>query len=280
MEPDQRRQDITFVCAASWPEIRKQVAALLGRGGLVSLERAVTLLAEAEFRDRVPDTDELPDQIWTRLRRMNHPLGWLPPRRAAAEHGLSLWNYSPDGTGGRSMPAPGPARAMEHGPQVEYEDVEAGKAESIAAFESIMKHSNGRAEAIAFRLRSPAQATLELVASIGRDFGPLKNAATGHLIVATDALHAIMDTAINGGAYDHGAGAALGRLGAWRTVRWMTTTDPDATFNEVCRMVEACTWVHLNTNSNWFDNVAWDGAFACLAADGRRLAVVAWTDTD
>ena len=280
MQPDQRRQDIMFVCAASWPEIRRQVAALLGGGGLASLERAVTLLAEAEFRDRVPGTDELPDQIWSRLRRMSHPLGWLPPRRAAAERGLGVWNSSPDGTGGRSSPGPGPARALEHGPAAEHDGVEPGDAEAMAAFECIMEHSNGRAEAMAFRLKSASKASLELIASIGREFVPLKGAATGHLIGGTDALHAIMDVAINGGAYDHGAGAAIGRLGAWRTVRWLTAADPDATFDQVCQLVEACTWVQLGTDSRWFDNVAWDGAFACLGADGRRMSVVVWTDTD
>ncbi|MGH7130865.1 MAG: DUF6183 family protein [Phycisphaerales bacterium] len=280
MDRSQRHEDIMFVCAASWPEIRKQVVMLLGGGGLASLERGVTLLAEAEFRDRIPDSDELPDHVWARLRRMNHPLGWLPPRRAAVEHGLSVWNYSPDGTGGRSMPAPGPVRGLEHGPPAEHDGVEPSGDEAGAAFESITKRSNGRAEATAFRLKSPAKASLELIASIGRDFVPLKGAATGHIIGGADALHAVMDIAINGGAYDHGAGAALGRLGAWRTVRWLTTADPDSTFEEVCQLVDACTWVRLNTDSKWFDNVAWDGAFACLGADGRRLAVVAWTDTD
>lgn len=280
MDRDQRQTDLIFVCAAPWPQVRQRAGELLGGGGLASLERAATLLAEAEFRGRVAAGEQLLEQVWTRLRRMSHPLGWLPPRRAPIEHGLGVWDYSADGSGGRSMPGPGPVRALGHGPAIEHERVEPGNAESIAAFECIMTKSNGRAEAMAFHLGSPAKASLELIASIGRGFAPLKGAATGHIVGAKDAVHLIMDVAFNGGAYDHGAGAALGRLGAWRTVRWLTTADPDATFDRVCQLVEACTWVQLSTDSQWFSNVAWDGAFACLGADGRRLAVVAWTDTD
>ncbi|WP_328674215.1 DUF6183 family protein [Streptomyces sp. NBC_00328] len=49
---------------------------------------------------------------------------------------------------------------------------------------------------------------------------------------------------------------------------------------EVEVQVTACAWHGFDAGTKWFEHVARDIGLAVLSPDGRRLAVLAATDTD
>lgn len=278
-----KRDQIAFVCESPWPEVRKRATALLKAGGRAHLEEAATLVGHAEFRNKIPESDDFPDHLWRHLEVSTHPLGWMPARRIAIESDLPVWDLRSDGCGGCGSPALDPGRALAATSDMQIAMRTVPAADCGAAFESIEGHSNGKHDAACFTLKEPGPADRAIPSLLASAFAPLapkKNAAPIRRVVSDRfAVQSLLSIAINGGAYDAGAGAALGRLGAWKTIRSLVTPNAEATFAEVAALVGQVTWIGFDVEGHdWFYNVAWDGCLACLNHD--RLAVIAWSDTD
>ncbi|MFJ8826420.1 DUF6183 family protein [Streptomyces sp. NPDC102467] len=87
-------------------------------------------------------------------------------------------------------------------------------------------------------------------------------------------------TASCGGMYHRGAHGAYGRLAAWWSLRALAGAAATATAAEVETAARACTWYRFEADTEWFHNEMSDYGIAALTPDGRRLAVLAATDTD
>lgn len=83
-----------------------------------------------------------------------------------------------------------------------------------------------------------------------------------------------------GGAYNAGVAGAHGRLAAWRSMAALADAHLDASAGEVERRTRDCAWYGFETDVGWFQQVAWDVGVAAVGPDGRRLAILAATDTD
>ena len=53
-----------------------------------------------------------------------------------------------------------------------------------------------------------------------------------------------------------------------------------SSFGEVERRVTECAWYSFGARTRWFNRVAWDIGLVAVEAGGRRLSVLAATDTD
>ncbi len=87
-------------------------------------------------------------------------------------------------------------------------------------------------------------------------------------------------TASIGGFYGTGRYGAWGRLRAWRSLAGLCGAPAGASAAEVERRAVQSTWFHFESDSEWFHNEGDDYGIAALSPDGRRLAVLAATDTD
>jgi hypothetical protein len=86
--------------------------------------------------------------------------------------------------------------------------------------------------------------------------------------------------ASTGGAYNSGSYGAYGRLAAWQSLAGLAGAAEGAPAEELEARVRECTWLGFDADTKWFEQVAWDIGVGCLAADRRRMAVLAATDTD
>jgi hypothetical protein len=86
--------------------------------------------------------------------------------------------------------------------------------------------------------------------------------------------------ASTGGAYNRGCYGAYGRLNAWRSVAALSGTADGALLDEVERQARESAWYGFRTATKWFWQVAWDIGLVTVAPGGKRLAVLAATDTD
>lgn len=267
-----------MVCATAWPEVRRRVVDLLERGGKAALEEAAVILAEAEFRDMISESESLPEKVRMALRHAGHPLGWLLPRRVDVERSVGVWRFDANGSESLSSAM---SRAsvvpLIPGPELQFHVIERDASISFAAFDSIMTESNGRACSLA--IEHDGDLTEGLWRSLQSHFEPFVGMRSAEIVPPVDAVTAIASIAINGGAYSRGAGSAKGRLGAWRTLRWLMTV-ADCSMDETVTMVDRCQWVRFSTDSPWFYEIAWDGCYACLNTAERRFAIVAWTDVN
>ncbi|MER5968917.1 DUF6183 family protein [Streptomyces sp. NPDC002055] len=87
-------------------------------------------------------------------------------------------------------------------------------------------------------------------------------------------------TASAGGMYASGVHGAYGRLSAWRSIAGLVGAKRDAGAAEVERLAAACTWLRFEAGTEWFHNEINDYGIAAVAPGGRRIAVLAATDTD
>ncbi|XVJ57952.1 MAG: hypothetical protein HEQ23_00585 [Tepidisphaera sp.] len=271
------REIAAMVCATAWPQVRRRVVALLERGGNAALEEAAVTLAEAEFRGMVSESESLPEKVRTALRHAGHPLGWLLPRRIEVEREVGVWNFDANEGGSLAAKPRASGVPLVSGPELQLQVVERDASSSLAAFDSIMTESNGRACSLA--IEHDGDLTEGLWRSLQSHFEPFAGMRSAEIVPHGDAVAAVLHIAINGGAYSRGAGSAKGRLGAWRTLQWLVTR-ADRSMEDTVTMVDRCWWVRFSTDSPWFFDIAWDGCYACLNAAERRFAVVAWTDVD
>ncbi|MBC2874130.1 MULTISPECIES: DUF6183 family protein [Streptomyces] len=93
--------------------------------------------------------------------------------------------------------------------------------------------------------------------------------------------HLLYETASHTAMYGPGVLGAYGRLSAWWSLAGLAGAGPEAGPAEVERQAAACTWLRFEADSEWFHNeIGNDYGIAALSPDGRRIAVLAATDTD
>ncbi|MET9555974.1 DUF6183 family protein [Streptomyces sp. NPDC006645] len=84
-----------------------------------------------------------------------------------------------------------------------------------------------------------------------------------------------------GGIWGAGAHGAYGRLWAWKSMAGLCGAPEGASAEEVEELARLTTWFHFEADAEWFHNdIGSDFGIAALAPDGRRIAVLAATDTD
>lgn len=89
----------------------------------------------------------------------------------------------------------------------------------------------------------------------------------------------LFHTAADGGVWKRGVQGAHGRLAAWGSVSVLAGLDQHAGFADVESAAEAAAWFRFGASTEWW-NHDHDYGIAALSRDGRRLAVLAATDTD
>ncbi|MEV8342669.1 DUF6183 family protein [Streptomyces niveus] len=83
-----------------------------------------------------------------------------------------------------------------------------------------------------------------------------------------------------GGYWSPGAHGAYGRLWAWTSMAGLCGAPDGASAEEVESLARLTTWFHFETDAEWFHNdIGSDFGVAALSPDGRRIAVLAATDT-
>lgn len=224
-----------------------------------------------------------------------HPLGRLPLTPAGVEgrpalpsHGRTgsgqALPYGAMGVGARAAGAV-PAGAAGRVPAAEETTTDARARRMAAAVANWTEESNGRIEARVFDLAAPlaAGAMTETLLSLGLDSLREPSARNPFDTVACSAAEAwgmLFVAAATGGAYNSGRGGAYGRLAAWDSLAGLSGAPEGAGAGEVEACANACAWYGFVADTAWFELVAWDLALAAVGADGRRLAVLAATDTD
>ncbi|MFI8908191.1 DUF6183 family protein [Streptomyces albidoflavus] len=93
------------------------------------------------------------------------------------------------------------------------------------------------------------------------------------------AWRVLFAAASTGGAYNSGCHGAYGRLAAWQSLAALAGVADGADAAEAEARVSECAWFGFDAATDWFERVAWDIGLATLSPDGRRLAVLAATDT-
>jgi hypothetical protein len=222
-----------------------------------------------------------------------HPLGRLPLTLSATEGRPALPSHGRTGSG-NALPygalGPGAAGALQAGgagpvPAAEETTTDAGARRLAAAVANWAEESNGRIEAREFALAVPpaAGAVPETLLSLGLDCLREPTARNPFAAVACSPAEAwamLFAAASTGGAYNSGRQGAYGRLAAWESLAALSGAAEGSSIEEVEARAGACGWYGFVADTGWFELVAWDLALAAVGADGRRLAVLAATDTD
>ncbi|WP_433046928.1 DUF6183 family protein [Dactylosporangium sp. CS-033363] len=210
-----------------------------------------------------------------------HPLAWLPGALTPLEGRPAMPRYSLDGTGG-ALPSEHSTVLAEAGavPPLRETTTEDVSVAIEAAVRNWARESNGQVESRTYELGAElvpgaAAATLR---GLGLEcFDGLTTVGAG---VAGNAWRQLFTAASGGGAYSSGEYGAYGRLAAWRSIGALAGAPPGATAGETEAAALAAEWYAFAGASPWFANVAWDIGLAAVSAGGRRLALLAATDTD
>ncbi|MEU3383570.1 DUF6183 family protein [Streptomyces albidoflavus] len=220
-----------------------------------------------------------------------HPLGWLPLTLSGMEGGADLPSYSLS-VSSHSMPY-GPSDGRPYGQTGGARVPSAAEVttpQSAAALSSAVadwaEESNGLFEARVYDLAGPLDAGavpaalltlgLESLAGAGRKKAALSVTACS----PAQAWRVLFVAASTGGAYNSGSHGAYGRLAAWQSLAALAGVADGADAREVEARGHECAWFKFDARTDWFEQVAWDIGLAALSPDGRRLAVLAATDTD
>lgn len=278
MRKDTHETLVRHVCSTPWPTLRDEIMNLSERAGRSNLEQAAMLVADAELRGLISETDRTPDHIWSSLKHAGHPLSWISARRGVLER--RLVGRSPDEHYSSVWPARSSGLPLMDGDSATLDHLEMHAERGIAPFQSIMARSNGDAHARSFLASSPVSLCLQLAKSIAAAHPHIGPDALVRQVEPIDVVEAIAFTAINGGAYDDGLAAAFGRLTTWQAMSWLVGIEDAASSTEVEAHLSHCLWLRYEPTNNWFTNVGHDGCYACINADRVRIAIVAWTDTD
>ncbi|MFC5718587.1 DUF6183 family protein [Streptomyces gamaensis] len=220
-----------------------------------------------------------------------HPLGRLPLSLAAFEECPDLPSYSASG-GSWSVPygdaTDGPQAvrksASPHPTATETTTESAAKSISAAVSNWSME-SNGQVEARTFALPEPlppeaVPATLDSLPLDSFKAPSAGNRPALYRCSATAAWRQLFAAASQGGAYNEGLRGAYGRLAAWQSLAALSGVPEHASSEEIEQAALACDWYSFGAGTKWFYNVMWDIGLVAVTPDGRRLAVLAATDTD
>ncbi len=217
-----------------------------------------------------------------------HPLKWLPLTRSPAEQAPDLPSYSvtgwvvprPKGLSDEAATPPGRPTAAPAVTEITTPEAAATMARAAANW---AEESNGRIEARIFELDAPIGSVRDTLTVLGLEclhgLGG-RDELSASSCPAAWAWRVLFSAASAGGAYSHGRYGAYGRLAAWQSLAGMSGAASGSSFGEVERRVNECAWYSFGARTRWFNRVAWDIGLVAVEADGRRLAVLAATDTD
>ncbi|AEE44587.1 DUF6183 family protein [Cellulomonas fimi] len=272
---------------ASSHEVAHLAAAFTGPA---SEELRACLVQELVLRGVVVDETPGIAEWATSPHGSRHPLGWLPRTRSELEAGAALPSYHARG-GSHAMPY-GPSTSREPAvisgapvPSSKETTTPAVATAMAAAVSNWADESNGRIEARVFALAEPLDAASVPDALLTLGLKCLHGAGTGAAVsVAVHpparAWQVLFAAASTGGAYNHGAYGAYGRLAAWRSLAALAGSPEGDGVGDVEARARDSIWYGFEAGTEWFERVAWDIGLAALGPDRRRLAVLAATDTD
>lgn len=251
------------------------------------VESAFRLLSEAAIRDRIPRDDPAVHEITEQLRIRRHPMSWIPLWPIDLEQNLRTWRLNSNKGGSIPVFEVRTSRPVQGGAtHLALVDHPITVAREYQGLFDRLAPTNFRTEAWLGTCDRPIDSDLaaanELLARIPAEDAESRSVEPSSiaLISATDAVAAVLDPVVNGGAYNHGAGAAFGRLFGWRALASLVGAHEGLRFDQVALAVRDSKWLWLPTTSHWFYQVAWDGFVGCIGPTRRSLAGLAWTDTD
>ena len=154
-----------------------------------------------------------------------------------------------------------------------------------AAVANWTEESNGQAEARVFEFAGPVDADAVPATLLSVGLESLNDRRHGATFSTYDygpavAWRMLFAAACNGGAYSPGYFGAYGRLAAWQSLAGLCGAAEDAGIADIAALAQECSWYGFDTDSEWFNQVAWDIGIATLDPRRLRLAVLAATDTD
>ncbi|MGA4539295.1 DUF6183 family protein [Uniformispora flossi] len=257
--------------------------------GLGSVELRTCLVHELVLRD--VDVTRTPGiAAWlTSPQWRDHPLARLPLTRGEPEAQPDVPVHS---VGGLSFEiAFGPSAHTQRPPAAPADTPPATEVTTPAVADAIAAavanwadESNGGAEARVFAFARPLDtaAVPAVLPALGLACLEGVHDRAGWAIAAQPPAHAwriLFGAAANGGAYNSGVYGAYGRLAAWQSIAALAGCPDDAPFDAIETRAQACTWFVFDADTAWYWQVAWDIGLAALSPDGRRLAVLAASDT-
>ncbi|MFE1596864.1 DUF6183 family protein [Nocardia sp. NPDC058705] len=270
-----------------------EAVAAFGQAGLIGPiadELRACLLQELILRGvTVADHDGL--VRWANSAHWSgHPLRVLPFERTPFEHGLALRQFSQHGSSvGLPFSAdtsPALSRrtrlALPRAKETTHPAVADRLAQAVANWK---RESNGRIESRTFALGSvpdPAT-TAALMDTLSLECLHARHPSATDLVVTPSTPGQVWSmlfaAAANGGAYNHGEGAAYGRLRAWRSLGALCGATEFDTIDHVTRLARDCHWFTFEADTAWFERVAWDIGIVALTPE-PALSILAATDTD
>ncbi|MFD3746772.1 DUF6183 family protein [Nocardia sp. NPDC058633] len=219
-----------------------------------------------------------------------HPLRALPLERTPYENSLALRQFNKHGSSvGLPFSADDSPALSRHTrlalPRAEETTEPAVAAQLEQAVANWQRESNGRIEARTFALRSipDPTTTAALLDTLSLECLRARHPSATELVVTPSTPARVWSilfaAAANGGAYNSGAGAAFGRLHAWRSLGALCGATEFDAVDHIARLAEDCHWYTFEADTAWFERVAWDIGIAVLTPE-PTLSVLAATDTD
>ncbi|GIJ22358.1 DUF6183 family protein [Micromonospora lutea] len=212
----------------------------------------------------------------------HHPLGWLPLSLTPIEERASLPYHHLHGSS-QELPAMAAEPVTGHGPVPHWQETTTPDEAALlaAAVDNWAEESNGEIEARTFAFDDdlPPEAVRDALVRVGLQCAQGMTTGLG-VCAAPQAWRQLFSAASTGGAYSDGEFGAYGRLLAWRSVAALVGAPHDASAGDVEAIANRCSWYSFEGSTAWFVKLAWDIGLAVVSPDGRRLAVLAATDTD
>jgi Family of unknown function (DUF6183) len=204
-----------------------------------------------------------------------HPLSQLPAQLLAVENGLPGWlpRYGRS-AGGLSWevpnPTPEPPVALGQLLQGVGAVVPVDRDRIGATFRDWVDHSNGRVEIAGYAPGSGFPVDLPEPR--------LRADCRASAISPAAAIELLFSAAVGSGAYSHGPGGGFSRLRMWEAVSGIVDLAWPSDIHRLAEATETASWIMVEPDPAWFDEVAWD--VWLIAEVAGRVVVAAATDTD
>jgi hypothetical protein len=297
-------EQVLRVCAAAGdPRRTRYVASLLAAGQpahdlafvfadpAADLELRACLAQEVVLRRVALDTVVGPADLAATPGWRGHPLQRLPTSLTVLEGEPPLPAYGV--AGGSSLMPYGPAARPRSVPDADATRIpaatDATTDSSVSAITAAVanwaEESNGTIEARVFTLAGAVTGETVAGTLVTLPLRCLRGVGrrTGLSVARSDPTtvwQTLFAAAADGGAYNSGAHGAYGRLAAWRSVAGLVGAPDDAPVAELERRAMDHSWYEFDADTDWYCRIAWDLGLVVVAPDGRRLTVLAATDTD